>query len=103
MVTDDAASLEPLAGLITDELNVKSLVLTDLADADQGAFGVQQTLQVNARAAGPRLGRDVQKAIKGSKSGDWSVDARRVGGRGRNRSGGRGVRPDHGGGRRRSE
>ena len=75
VVTDDAASLEPLAGLITDELNVKSLVLTDLADADQGAFGVQQTLQVNARAAGPRLGRDVQKAIKGSKSGDWSVDA----------------------------
>ena len=73
VVTDDAASLEPLAGLITDELNVKSLVLTDLADADQGAFGVQQTLQVNARAAGPRLGRDVQKAIKGSKSGDWSV------------------------------
>ncbi|HEY5783155.1 MAG TPA: isoleucine--tRNA ligase [Microlunatus sp.] len=73
VVTDDAASLEPLAGLITDELNVKSLVLTDLADADQGAFGVQQTLQVNARAAGPRLGRDVQRAIKGSKSGDWSV------------------------------
>ncbi len=73
VVTDDAVSLEPLAGLITDELNVKSLLLTDLADADQGAFGVQQTLQVNARAAGPRLGRDVQKAIKGSKSGDWSV------------------------------
>jgi isoleucyl-tRNA synthetase len=73
VVTDDAASLEPLAGLITDELNVKSLILTDVADADQGAFGVQQTLQVNARAAGPRLGRDVQRAIKGSKSGDWSV------------------------------
>ena len=32
-------------------------------------------LQVNARAAGPRLGREVQTAIKGSKSGDWSVDA----------------------------
>jgi isoleucyl-tRNA synthetase len=75
VVTDDAASLEPLTGLITDELNVKSLVLTDLVHADQGAFGVQQTLQVNARAAGPRLGRDVQRAIKGSKSGDWSVDA----------------------------
>jgi isoleucyl-tRNA synthetase len=75
VVTDDAATLQPLAGLITDELNVKALVLTDLADADQGAFGVQQTLQVNARAAGPRLGRDVQRAIKGSKSGDWSVDA----------------------------
>ncbi|HET7279218.1 MAG TPA: DUF5915 domain-containing protein, partial [Dermatophilaceae bacterium] len=38
-------------------------------------FGVSQRLTVNARAAGPRLGRDVQQAIKGSKSGDWSVAA----------------------------
>src|SRR5690606_5164324 len=37
-------------------------------------FGVEQRLTVNARAAGPRLGRDVQRAIKGSKTGDWSVD-----------------------------
>jgi len=29
---------------------------------------------VNARAAGPRLGKNVQQAIRGSKSGDWSVD-----------------------------
>ena len=28
-----------------------------------------------ARAAGPRLGKSVQSAIKGAKSGDWSVDA----------------------------
>jgi isoleucyl-tRNA synthetase len=32
-------------------------------------------LTVNARAAGPRLGRDVQQVIKASKSGDWSVSA----------------------------
>ncbi len=73
VVLDDAAALEPLAALITDELNVKSVIVTDLASADQGSFGVQQTLTVNARTAGPRLGRDVQLAIKGSKSGDWSV------------------------------
>ena len=44
--------------------------------SDEGAasFGVHQVLQVNARAAGPRLGRDVQQAIRGAKSGDWSVD-----------------------------
>ena len=30
---------------------------------------------MNARAAGPRLGRDVQTAIRASKSGDWSVAA----------------------------
>ena len=37
--------------------------------------GVTQRLTVNARAAGPRLGKDVQTVIKGSKSGDWSVAA----------------------------
>jgi isoleucyl-tRNA synthetase len=36
-------------------------------------YGVSQRLTVNARAAGPRLGKDVQLAIKGAKSGDWSV------------------------------
>ena len=34
---------------------------------------ITQNLVVNARAAGPRLGKEVQHAIKGSKSGDWSV------------------------------
>jgi isoleucyl-tRNA synthetase len=29
---------------------------------------------VNARAAGPRIGKLVQQAIKGSKSGDWQQD-----------------------------
>ena len=75
VVVDDAESLRPLTTLITDELNVKSLILTDLASADQDSFGVQQTLAVNARVAGPRLGRDVQTAIRGSKSGDWSIGA----------------------------
>jgi isoleucyl-tRNA synthetase len=73
VVADDAAALAPFAALITDELNVRDLVLTDLAGSDAGAFGVRQVLQVNARAAGPRLGRDVQAAIRGAKTGDWSV------------------------------
>ena len=34
---------------------------------------MRQVLQVNARAAGPRLGREVQVAIRASKTGDWSV------------------------------
>ncbi len=74
VVADGSQALAPFAELITDELNVRSLVLTDVSTADQGAFGVRQTLQVNARAAGPRLGKQVQMAIKASKSGDWSVD-----------------------------
>ena len=75
IVADDADALRRYAALISDELNVRELLLTDLASAGSGAFGVRQVLQVNARVAGPRLGKDVQVAIKASKSGDWSADA----------------------------
>ena len=66
-------SLAGFEGIIADELNVKQVRLLD-ADAPAAAsYGVEQKLTVNARAAGPRLGKDVQAAIKGSKTGDWSV------------------------------
>jgi isoleucyl-tRNA synthetase len=58
--------------LIKDELNVRDLELAGL-DALEADYGVTQVLQVNARAAGPRLGKDVQAAIKASKAGDWFV------------------------------
>ncbi|MBC2932986.1 isoleucine--tRNA ligase [Nocardioides sp. zg-1228] len=59
--------------LVADELNLKAVDVL-AADAPEAAsYGVSQRLTVNARAAGPRLGKDVQLAIKGSKSGDWSV------------------------------
>ncbi|MDV3223444.1 class I tRNA ligase family protein, partial [Intrasporangium sp.] len=73
VVVPEAASLEPFRGIIMDELNVKDLDLVDLTTASEADYGVEQRLTVNARAAGPRLGRDVQAAIKGSKTGDWSV------------------------------
>jgi isoleucyl-tRNA synthetase len=61
--------------IVADEVNVKQARLL-AADADEArGYGVEQRLTVNARAAGPRLGKDVQLAIKGSKSGDWSVAA----------------------------
>lgn len=73
VVVADPAALEPFAAIIADELNVKAVRLV-AADSDEAAgYGVEQKLTVNARAAGPRLGKDVQLAIKGSKSGDWSV------------------------------
>ncbi|SDR88298.1 Isoleucyl-tRNA synthetase [Friedmanniella luteola] len=73
VVADDAAALEPFRSLVADELNVRTVELTHVDAGDASAFGVRQTLQVNARAAGPRLGKQVQVAIRGSKSGDWSV------------------------------
>lgn len=75
VVVSDPAALEPFTAIVADELNLKAVRLVG-ADSDEAAgYGVEQKLSVNARAAGPRLGKDVQLAIKGSKSGDWSVDA----------------------------
>jgi isoleucyl-tRNA synthetase len=78
VATVSAADLEQLVPLIAAEVNVRQVVLTsaDLAGG-AGVTGapVSQRLTVNARAAGPRLGRDVQQVIKASKSGDWSVSA----------------------------
>ncbi|WP_340539883.1 isoleucine--tRNA ligase [Nocardioides sp. GXZ039] len=73
VVVADPAAIEPLAALVADEVNVKEVRLLDVDSDEAAAYGVEQKLTVNARAAGPRLGRDVQQAIKGSKSGDWSV------------------------------
>ena len=52
---------------------MRSVRLLDAESASPEEFGIEQKLVVNARAAGPRLGKNVQQAIKGSKSGDWSV------------------------------
>jgi isoleucyl-tRNA synthetase len=74
IAAEDAAVLEPFAEVLRDEVNVKSVSLTTDVDA-HGHF----QLAVNARAAGPRLGPDVQKVIKAVKAGDWSeVDGRVV-------------------------
>ncbi|MBB6626900.1 isoleucine--tRNA ligase [Nocardioides sp. KIGAM211] len=73
VVVADPSALAGFEGLVADELNVKAVRLLDLEAPEAASYGVQQRLTVNARAAGPRLGREVQTAIKGSKSGDWSV------------------------------
>jgi isoleucyl-tRNA synthetase len=73
VVVPDPDSLAAFTGIVADEVNVKQVRLLAADSADAAAYGVSQRLSVNARAAGPRLGKDVQHAIKGSKSGDWSV------------------------------
>ncbi|MHC8608094.1 isoleucine--tRNA ligase [Paenarthrobacter ureafaciens] len=74
VVAPGADALEGFAAVVADELNLRSVRLLDTASASPEEFGIQQKLVVNARAAGPRLGKNVQQAIKGSKSGDWSVN-----------------------------
>ncbi|GAB3931735.1 isoleucine--tRNA ligase [Kribbella albertanoniae] len=67
-----AADLQALTGLIAAEVNVREVVLTSVDAVDAP---VSQRIVVNARAAGPRLGKAVQAAIKASKAGDWSESA----------------------------
>lgn len=73
VVVPDAAGLEAFGAIVADEVNVRTVTLREITDASESDFGISQRLTVNARVAGPRLGRDVQQAIKASKSGDWSV------------------------------
>jgi isoleucyl-tRNA synthetase len=74
VVAGDAETLADFTALIADEVNVREVTLLDVADAAAQQIGVSERLTVNARAAGPRLGKDVQAVIRASKSGDWSVD-----------------------------
>jgi isoleucyl-tRNA synthetase len=70
VAVEDPNALKPFTDLIADELNVKAVELTDDIDA-YGRF----ELAVNAKVAGPRLGKDVQAAIKAVKAGEGVVNA----------------------------
>ncbi|ODS20322.1 isoleucine--tRNA ligase [Corynebacterium diphtheriae] len=62
----ESARLADFADIIRDEVNVKEVALTSDVDS-VGRFDVV----VNAKVAGPRLGKDVQRAIKAVKSGSY--------------------------------
>ncbi|MCP9619820.1 isoleucine--tRNA ligase [Nocardia otitidiscaviarum] len=70
VAAEDAERLTPFTDLIADEVNVKKVDLT----TDVAAHG-RFELVVNARAAGPRLGKDVQTVIKAVKAGEWTESA----------------------------
>jgi isoleucyl-tRNA synthetase len=69
VAVDNPRMLEPFVDLVADELNVKKVELTD----DIARYG-RFELAVNARVAGPRLGRDVQAAIAAVKGGKGVVN-----------------------------
>ncbi|WP_309067871.1 isoleucine--tRNA ligase, partial [Microbacterium sp.] len=66
------AGLEQFEDILREELNVKAVELVALGDDTAAEFGISHRLTVNARAAGPRLGKQVQQAIRAAKEGDWS-------------------------------
>ena len=68
-----AKGADYFAKIVKDELNLREVILVNAQDANPADYGISQQLKVNARAAGPRLGKQVQTAIKASKSGDWTI------------------------------
>jgi len=71
---DNADDLEGYTAIIEAEVNVKEARPVKLAGASGHHF-LTLTLVVNARAAGPRLGKDVQRVIRAAKAGEWSGTA----------------------------
>ncbi len=67
-----ADALAQFEDIVRDELNVKSVEVVELTDGLAEQYGISQRLAVNARAAGPRLGKQVQHVIKGAKAGLWT-------------------------------
>jgi isoleucyl-tRNA synthetase len=78
VVTQGAKNLENFSSIIADELNVKQVELVELAAASTNEFGVEKQLNVNSRALGPRLGKQVQEIIQAAKAGNWNVKGETV-------------------------
>ncbi|WP_111718987.1 isoleucine--tRNA ligase [Homoserinimonas sp. OAct 916] len=72
VVTANTAALAPFESILRDELNIKKVEFVELAGTSAADYGITSKLTVNARAAGPRLGKDVQKVIQAARAGDWS-------------------------------
>lgn len=72
VVSSDINGLAPFADILRDELNVKDVTLVAQSESSASEYGIESRLSVNARAAGPRLGKDVQRIIQAAKAGNWS-------------------------------
>ncbi|MEX1078783.1 MAG: isoleucine--tRNA ligase [Homoserinimonas sp.] len=71
VVSGDGARLQEFSDILGDELNVKQVQFTELAEDSLTRFGIVRKLTVNARAAGPRIGKAVQQIIRAAKEGFW--------------------------------
>lgn len=61
-----AAQLDGFTSLIAEELNVKEVVLEESFE-----HFAEESLQVNSRALGPRLGTAMKGVLAAAKKGDW--------------------------------
>ncbi|WP_309102595.1 isoleucine--tRNA ligase [Microbacterium sp.] len=72
VVSPQAEALAQFEEILRDELNVKAVETVPLTPTTAAEYGISHRLSVNARAAGPRLGKNVQTVIRAAKAGDWS-------------------------------
>jgi isoleucyl-tRNA synthetase len=78
VVTKDVDALAQFEGIVREELNVKSVQLVEFQPTSYDDYGLGQRLVVNARAAGPRLGKRVQQVLQAAKAGAWREDERGI-------------------------
>jgi isoleucyl-tRNA synthetase len=72
VVTPNHAALAPFEEILRDELNLKEVRLVEFHETSATEYGITSRLTVNARIAGPRLGKDVQRVIQAARSGEWT-------------------------------
>ncbi|HPM51859.1 MAG TPA: isoleucine--tRNA ligase [Rhodoglobus sp.] len=73
IVSNETAGLAPFGDILSEELNVKAVEFETLDTGSLDQHGIARRLTVNARALGPRLGKQVQQVIQAAKAGDWTV------------------------------
>ena len=78
VVVDGSDALEQFGDLLRDELNVKVVEIMPFLADSYDRYGVAERLKVNARAAGPRLGKRVQQVIQAANAGHWVHDERGI-------------------------
>jgi isoleucyl-tRNA synthetase len=72
VVAVNTDALRPFESILRDELNVKNVDLVELTATSADDYGITSRLTVNARAAGPRLGKEVQRVIRAARAGLWN-------------------------------
>jgi isoleucyl-tRNA synthetase len=78
VVSAQTAWFDGVTGILEDELNLKSVTFEPLREDSLEAFGITKKLTVNARALGPRVGKQVQQVIQSAKAGDWALEGETV-------------------------
>jgi isoleucyl-tRNA synthetase len=78
VVAENSGDLRDFSDILRDELNVKAVAVRELGEESLREFGIQRRLTVNSRAAGPRIGQQVQRVIQAAKAGDWTPNGENV-------------------------